>query len=449
MPNSPPQGALTLRHRVERLLARSPNALLPAWAVVMAFTTYFCMYAFRKPFSAGTFEGDQFLGTAIELKSAFVISQIIGYTISKYLGIKICAEVIHRRRLLYLFAAIAIAEFALLLFAILPGQWKVLALFLNGLPLGMVWGLMVSYLEGRRTSEFLLAGLSCSFILASGVVKDVGRWMMTLGISEYWMPFLTGLFFLPLFGVTAWFLNMTPEPNAADEAERVKRAPMNAAQRWAFMKRFAAGLSLLIVFYLGLTAFRDFRDNYGVEMFIELGYGESPAIFTRSELWVAFGVLAALVPIMWIRNNRRALMAVYGILLLGCVFIGGGTFLLERGAISGLTWLILVGLGGYFGYVPFNSVLFDRIVAATRTVGTAVFAIYLADAIGYTGSTALQLYKDLAQPAATRLEFFIGFSYLLAAAGVILLTLSYFDFARAAKQAETGEPGLRLAVQEK
>lgn len=218
-----------MRERLQARLSASPNMLLPLWAVTAAFITYFCMYAFRKPFSAGTFEGATFLGGAIELKTAFVISQVIGYTISKYVGIKVCSETTRQSRFGRLVGVIAVAEIALLFFAVLPGSSKVIAIFLNGLALGVVWGLVVAYLEGRRTSEFLLAGLCCSFIVASGVVKDVGRWLMSLGISEYWMPFATGALFFPLLLVTAYLLNWTPEPSEADEAERVKRAPMTAA----------------------------------------------------------------------------------------------------------------------------------------------------------------------------------------------------------------------------
>ena len=35
--------------------------------------------------------------------------------------------------------------------------------------------LVVRYLEGRRTSEILLVGLSCSYIISSGIVKDIGK----------------------------------------------------------------------------------------------------------------------------------------------------------------------------------------------------------------------------------------------------------------------------------
>ena len=401
----------------------------------MSFTTYFCMYAFRKPFSAASFEGTEVFGD-MPIKTAFVISQIIGYCISKYLGTKYCAEVKRNQRLIYLLGAIGIAEFALFLFAVLPAPLKIGAIFLNGLPLGMVWGFVVAYLEGRRTSELQLAGLSCAYIIASGVVKDVGRWQLGLGISEYWMPFMTGLMFFPVLFVSANLLNWMPEPNDGDIEERVQRKPMTGAERWAFALRFAIGLSLLLVVYFALTAFRDIRDTYGVEIFAELGYGDAPAIFTRSEVLVAFGVMACLVPITWIHNNRKALLAVFSLLVIGCALIGVSTMLMQRGHISGLAWMILIGLGAYMAYVPYGSVLFDRVVAATRTSGTAVFAIYLTDAFGYTGSVFFQLYKVITQAEISWLQFFTGFCYFMAIGGGILLAIAYFDFARAAKRAE-------------
>ena len=56
-------------------------------AATATFITYLSMYAFRKPFSAATFDGLSLWG--IDYKILLIISQLIGYTISKYLGIKI------------------------------------------------------------------------------------------------------------------------------------------------------------------------------------------------------------------------------------------------------------------------------------------------------------------------------------------------------------------------
>ena len=163
---------------ITRRLEQSPPGVLNGYAAIVAFSAYFFVYAFRKPFTAATFPGLNFAGTSIELKTAFATSQVIGYTLAKYLGIKICSEASRSRRAWFIGGLILAAEAAMVLFAVLPVQWKVAAMFLNGLPLGIVWGLMVRYLEGRRASDILLAGLSCSFIVASGAFKDIGRAVM-------------------------------------------------------------------------------------------------------------------------------------------------------------------------------------------------------------------------------------------------------------------------------
>ena len=90
--------------------------------------------------------------------------------------------------------------------------------------------------------------------------------------------------------------------------------------------------------------------------------------------------------------------------------------------------------GAYLAYVPFSSFLFDRIMAATRFAGTAVFAVNLADAVGYTGSVAMQLFKDLGHGEMSRLQFFRGVSYLLGVGGAAILGLALFYFVRQAQQ---------------
>ena len=122
---------------------RAEGVVFVATAVAAAFSVYFCMYAFRKPFDAVTFPGLHVWGTVIELKTACVLGQIFGYLLSKYLGTKFCSEVSTRRTGLLLVSLILGAEAALVLFALLPNAGKPAAMFLNGLPLGMVWGLVV------------------------------------------------------------------------------------------------------------------------------------------------------------------------------------------------------------------------------------------------------------------------------------------------------------------
>jgi hypothetical protein len=423
--------AARLRHWLEK----SPKPVFIALAISAAFSTYFCMYAFRKPFAAARFDGQQFLGSEIALKTAFVVSQIIGYTASKYIGIKVCPEVRPGRRAGMLVFLILCAEAALVLFAILPPDFKVVAIFLNGLPLGMVWGLVVWYLEGRMTSELLLAGLACSYIVSSGAVKDVGRYLMAAyGVSEAAMPMLTGLLFLPPFLLSVWLLSHLPPPTEADQMARVTRAIMDGASRLAFLRALFLGLVLLFGARLLTTAFRDFRDNFGVEIFGSLGYQGDPTLFTRTEIPVALGVMVALALLNLIRNNRAGVVGAHVLMMTGLVLMALSTLLLDLGVLNGLGWMIFVGLGSYMAYVPHDSVVFDRIIASTRVSGTAVFAIYVADAIGYTGSIGLPLVKDLLFPSVDRLPFFRMFTYIVSLGGFAMLVVSCVYFYRRHRQ---------------
>jgi len=407
------------------------SAALRGWrlnivASCLAFVTYFCMYGFRKPFAAATYETTGWLG--LDAKTAFVTSQVLGYTLSKFVGIKWVSEVSRAARLRLLIGLVLLAEIALLGFAVLPGLGKMASIFLNGLPLGMIWGLVVRYLEGRRSSELLLAALSCSFIVASGAVKDTARWLLDAGVPEYWMPALTGLIFLPPLALAAKLLDRVPDPDSSDVAEREARPAMHARERRAFATRFLPGLLLLLGVYLGLTAFRDYRDNYGVELFEELGYAREPALFSRTELPVAAVVLLVLGASSGVRDRVRGLLTVFGVMTAGLASIGAATFALRAGWISGQIWMIGIGLGGYLAYVPFSSFLFDRIMAATRFAGTAVFAVNLADAVGYSGSVGMLLFKDLLARDTSRLLFFTNWSYVLSVLGStgLLLAAAYF-----------------------
>lgn len=380
------------------------------------------MYAFRKPFTAAAFDGMSFAGSDLQLKTAFVLSQIIGYTLSKYIGVKVCSETTRGNRAGMLIKLILASLAALVLFAVLPGSWKVAAMFLNGLPLGMVWGLVVAYLEGRRCSDFVMAALCGSFIVASAAVKDVGRWLMSgWQVPENWMPAATGALFLPVFLLAVYLLSALPEPDAQDKAARKPREAMDKAARHAFLRRYALGMLLLLVFYFFLTAYRDFRDNYGVEIFRSLGYGaDQTALFTRSEIPVAVASLAALALLNGTRNNRLALLLTYGFMMLGMAVLVAATLAMSQGRIEGLTWMICTGLGAYLAYVPINAVLFERLMAATGSAGTAVFGIQLADSVGYTGSALIQLFKDLGNPSGTHLAYFSSFSLALGIGGFLL-----------------------------
>ena len=394
--------------------------VVAGYATAAAFVVYFCAYGVRKPFDAVTFTGEHFLGSRLDLKTACVLGQILGYMASKYAGARVCAEVPRPRRAAVLAGCVLWSEAALVLFALAPPALKPLAMLANGLTLGVVWGLVVRYLEGRRLTDVMLVGMSASFILAGAVAKDVGLALLTGGgLSEEWMPAAAGALFLGPYLLAVRLLDRVPPPSAADVAARAPRADMTAADRRAFLRRVGPGLFLLFAAYLLLTAYRDFRDHYGREIFIGLGYPSAAGLFTWADRWALVGTLAALAALNAIGAHRRALLVTGGFVVGGFALIGGATAAFRGGWLDGPDWMAGVGAGLYLAYVQFGVVLFERLMAATRLRGTSVFAVQLADGIGYTGSVALQLYRDLAHPGVGRLDFFVPLSFAVSGAGVV------------------------------
>ncbi len=406
---------------------RIGSAASLAAGVAAAFATYFCMYAFRKPFTVATYEGYHLWG--IDYKIILIISQVLGYTLSKFSGIKIIAEMPPGRRIAAILGFIGAAEVALILFGLVPPPWGVVFLFLNGLPLGLIWGLVFSFVEGRRFTELLGAALCVSFILSSGVVKSVGKLLMTqVGISQFWMPAATGLVFVAPLLLSVWVLSTMPPPTAEDEQYRTRRVPMLAQQRRAFFGRFALGIVLLVVVYATLNTYRDFRDNFAVELWTALGYIDAPAIFTLSEVPVALITFASIGSLILIKNNRLAFWTSLSSVLFGAILTAAATLAYQAGIVDPAIWMITVGLGMYIPYIAFHVMIFERMIALFRHESNIGFLMYIADAFGYLGSCLVMLYRNFGAKQLSWLDFFIGASYAMAIGCVVLTVLSIIYF---------------------
>jgi hypothetical protein len=402
---------------IQARLRQAPPLVLALVAGGAAFCTYSCMYAFRKPYTAAEYLGqpDQ-LG--VTFKSILVIAQVIGYALSKFLGIKFVSESLSRNRERLIVALIGLAELALLGFALAPVPAKFLFLFLNGLPLGMVWGLVFSYLEGRQLTEIMGLVLCASFIFASALVKDVGVLLMGWGVPEFWMPFCTGVVFVPPLLLFVWLLGQVPPPTAEDQRLRTRRIPMDRVQRQEFFARFAGGLVSLVVVYTALTAYRDFRDSFQADILVDLLGADHEVPFSSIEIWVMLGVLAMLMLLVLVRDNYTALVVNHAVIAGGFALAGISTWLYQTGWISAVVWVGVTGFSAYVAYIPFNCILFERLIATFRYAGNVGFLIYVADAFGYLGSVVVLLYKDFGQPDLSWAGFYVQASYLLAALGV-------------------------------
>jgi hypothetical protein len=400
---------------------------LSAWCVLAAFGTYFCMYAFRKPFTAAGYQ--DVLVWGMGYKAVLVAAQLLGYTLSKFLGIKIVAEVEPNRRVGLLLGLIAAAEGALFLFGLTPPPFNLFWLFCNGVPLGLVFGLVLGFLEGRRQTEALTAGLCTSFIIAAGVTKSLGASLLTMGVTEYWMPFLSGLLFVPPLLFFTWMLMRIPRPSPKDVAARSERTPMNRVQRWEFFRRYATGLSLVVLVFMLITILRSVRDDFAREIWIGLQGTVSPDLFTWSETAVAIGVLILCGSVVFVSDNRRAFslglaLAVGGVTLVIFTLLG-----LQAGLLSPFAFMVLHGIGLYLPYIAVHTTIFERLIAMTRDQGNLGYLMYLADSFGYLGTIAVLLARNALAPPEGFLGFFLTLSWVIAGVCLVLLLPCWRYFA--------------------
>src|SRR5687767_11493405 len=171
-----------------RALENANGFWFTLYASISAFCLYTCIYAFRKTFTAATFDDIVYWG--INYKVWLVTFQVVGYAMAKFFGIKFIAELQAHKRTGGILLMVSIAALAWLLFAIVPAPYNIIFLFMNGFPLGLVWGMVFGYLEGRRMTEVLGASLSVSFIFSAGLCRSVGSYLIRdWGVSETWMPF--------------------------------------------------------------------------------------------------------------------------------------------------------------------------------------------------------------------------------------------------------------------
>jgi hypothetical protein len=271
--------------------------------------------------------------------------------------------------------------------------------------------------------EWIVAGLSCSFILSSGVVKDVGSLFLRWGVPEMWMPAAVGALFLAPF--SAGGLDARARARAKRGGPRRARSegPDDCGGAPAIPPRVVAGVVPIDLLYLLLSAFREYRDNFGIEIFQQLGLGRELGLFTRTEDAVALGVLAVMLSLSFVRDHRRALLVMFGLMAAGLGIVGGATLLQWRGQLG--AWrgdadrVRLVS-----GICAVWRPALRPARAAARVGGNALFAIYFVDSIAYLGVVAVQLEHDLFSPTVTRLDFLRTGSLVLAGVGIALLAVA-------------------------
>lgn len=411
---------------ISRTLAHN-KTLFILWAVIATFGAYFCTYAFRKPYTTGTFEG--FFFGEMEYKTVIIIAQVIGYMLSKFLGIKIISELKAKQRILLIISLILIALLSLTLFAFIPAPYNIIFMFMNGLPLGMVWGVIFSFLEGRRFTELLGMALSVNMIITSGILKSTYLLIQSnFTFPDFQMPLVMGFIFFPFFLLSVWMLSKLPQPTEAEKLSKMNRKGMTKAEKREIWQNLFPGLSLLIIAYALFTTLRDFRDNFSVEIWQNLDPNIDISVFAKTESLIGIIVMSLIALLVFIKNNKLAYRFINLAMIVSLFGLLISTMLFKQGKLSPFNWLVSQGISFYLPYLLIQIAFFERLIPILKIKSNAGYFVYLCDSIGYLGSVLLLLFKEFLATDINYAQLLVRFSYITAAIGLMLIIGQYFFF---------------------
>ena len=354
--------------------------------------SYSLVYALRKPFTAAEFEGLQVAG--MDYKIAVSIIQLLGYVSAKLLGIKLISELRPEERLRFIVGSAALSELSLLAFGLLPMPYNIVALYFNGLSLGCMWGVIFSFLEGRRTTDILASIMGVSMALSSGVAKSLGLYALhDLHVSEFWMPALIGAFAFPLLCLMGWMMTKFPRPTAEDIASRSERVTLDGHQRWALFRRFMPVLILLFGANLLLTVQRDVKEDF-IVCIIDVSTISSWA-FAQIDSIATLVLLATFALLSTTYNHLKVLCVLLILSIAGMWTLAVVAANYEEFHLPVTIWLFLQSLCLDMAYLSFQTIFFERFIACFKIRGNVGFFIITIDFVGYMGTLALLVFKEL------------------------------------------------------
>lgn len=396
---------------------RFSDALLILWAGGAALLSYSLVYALRKPYTAASFEGFDFFGT--DYKVAVTTIQILGYVIAKFFGIKLISELKKERRFKFFVCSAVAAEAALVGFGLLAPPFNVAAMFLNGLSLGCMWGVIFSFIEGRKVTDMLASLLGVSMVFSSGVAKSFGLFVMNeMHVGQFWMPAVIGAFALPLLVFMGYMLKRLPQPTEEDIALRNERVTLDGNGRKLLFRSYAPILTLLFVGNFMLLVLRDIKEDFLVNI-LDMS-NQSSWLFAQVDTIVTLVILGIFAAFIFFRSNIRALMCLMGLVIAGCLVMTYVSLNYEALDWQPVVWLFVQSLCLYIAYLTFQTIFFDRFIACFRIRGNVGFFIAIIDFIGYMGTVTLLSTKEFLN---FDMEWFALYNHMACAVGAVCAVL--------------------------
>ena len=270
-----------------------------------------------------------------------------------------------------------------------------------------MWGVIFSFLEGRRVTDLLASLMGLSIAISSGTAKSTGLFVMdNLHISEFWMPAFIGAFAFPLLSFLGWLMTRMPQPTQADKELRTERVTLDSKARLNLFKSFMPVLIMLFFANLFITVLQDIKEDFLVKILDINAAGLSSWAFARVDATVTLIILCMFGLMSMVRSNIKVLCLLLGLVTCGTAALSFMAFNYSALRLPPMMWLFLQSLSLYTVYLSFQTLFFERFIACFKIKGNVGFFIITLDFIGYTGTVVVLVFKEFFNPAVNWLDFY-------------------------------------------
>lgn len=278
-----------------------------------------------------------------------------------------------------------------------------------------MWGVIFSFIEGRKITDMLASLLGVSIVFSSGLAKSFGLFVINdLQIDAFWMPALIGAVALPLLIFMGYMLKRLPHPTAEDIQLRNERVILDHKGRVALFRKYAPILSLLFIGNFLLLVLRDIKEDFLVNI-LDMS-GQSSWLFAQVDTVVTLIILGIFGLFVFFRSNIKALMCLMFLVIAGCLTMTYVSANYETLDLSPIVWLFVESLSLYIAYLTFQTIFFDRFIACFKIKGNVGFFIAIIDFIGYVGTVSLLSIKEMLR---IDLEWFALFNKMAMTVGIL------------------------------
>ena len=292
-------------------------------------------------------------------------------------------------------------------------------MFFNGLSLGCMWGIIFSFIEGRRVTDLLASLLGVSIVFSSGLSKSIGLYVMNeLNVDAFWMPAMIGGVAFPLLLLLGYGLKKLPNPTEEDIRQKSERVTMNKDSRKALIKQYAPILVLLFVGNLLILVLRDIKEDFLVNI-LDMSK-HSSWLFAQVDSVVTLIILGMFALLTFCKHNMKALLILMSFVILSCMVMTYISLFYASLNLSPVTWLFVLSLSLYVVFLTFQTIFFDRFIACFRIKGNVGFFIAMIDFIGYAGTVLILFSKEFFQ---IQTDWFVLFNQMAAVVGGVCIII--------------------------